>query len=167
METKLYIIIATIILGTLYFLFFTKDKKEEKITEHEYNNIPSDLTVIEDEVLQLINNRRTKLGLNVLETDKLARTLAEVHCIEMYKQNEISHFEYPSRLEILKINGAKEVGEIISYGYTSSIGILNGFIKSENHDKIMTNYKYTHVGIRAIQEKESYKHYVTIIFIEI
>lgn len=142
-------IIAIVIFVTLWY--FGKKKKLSQIKYIITASINSDKEI---EMLNLVNEYRG----NKIEIDGYATQLAKQHNFEMIGKNEISHFDFNKRSNLLMEKGALNVGEILAYGYNSNEGALTGFKKSKSHNKTLLG-NYSHVGISIVDG------YYTLIFI--
>jgi uncharacterized protein YkwD len=59
---------------------------------------------------------------------------------------------------------AKKVGENVAYGYGTAEGVVNGWLNSPAHKKIIETEEYTHFGI-STEKDSSNRNYFTQIFI--
>ena len=121
---------------------------------------------LENEILDLINNHRENLGLSTLTTLNIVSSVANTHTDYMIETGEISHDNFSTRLNTLKANAsAKSVGENVAYGYSSAQGVVNSWLNSEGHKKIIEDPNYTHFGISTERNTEG-RNYFTHIFID-
>jgi len=123
-------------------------------------------SAIETEILNLINEHRTSIGLNALKTLNLISGVADGHTNYMIEVNKVNHDNFPERSQTL-INeaNAKSVGENVAFGYNTAQGVVNAWLNSKEHKKIIENPDYTHFGISTNSNKEN-KNYFTQIFIK-
>ncbi|REE80662.1 uncharacterized protein YkwD [Lutibacter oceani] len=120
---------------------------------------------IETEILNLVNEHRQNLGLKSLTTLNIISGVADGHTGYMIEKGVVNHDNFNQRSETLINNaGAKSVGENVAFGFNSAQGVLNGWLNSEEHKKIIENENYTHFGISTDSNSEG-RNYFTQIFI--
>lgn len=152
-------------------LFSVSCSPEEDITTYEPVNTelaekPADLSGLEIEILDLINQHRSQLGLNTLEQLNVISNVADTHTTYMIENDQVSHDNFNQRVALLTSNAnAKTVGENVAYGFHSAQGVVTGWLNSEAHKAIIEKPEYTHFGI-AIEKNTSGRNYFTQIFIE-
>ena len=137
----------------------------------EYFEIPIDHSLINlnnwemtDSILSKINNHRADLGHKLLQKDTMyATTYALQHTQYMISKNKLSHTNFFIRKELLLKKGATNVAENLAYGYTSGESVVNAWINSENHKKIIEG-DYTHIGFGILNSNYNEKNYFTTIF---
>lgn len=137
----------------------------------EYFDIPIDPSFINlnnwemaDSILSKINNHRAELGNRLLQKDTMyATTYALYHTQYMISKNKLSHTNFFIRKELLLKKGATNVAENLAYGYTSGESVVNAWISSENHKKIIEG-DYTHIGFGILSSSHNGKKYFTTIF---
>ena len=138
-------------------IFFEKSQLEEK---------PYSYTEMELEIMNLVNDYRAASGLNLLQRMDVISNVASTHTNYMIAINEVNHDNFPSRQKNLTENAqAKAVGENVAYGFNSAQGVVNAWIKSDAHRKIIEDPDYTHFGISTDSNQEG-RNYFTQIFIE-
>ena len=92
--------------------------------------------------------------------------MADGHTNYMIGAGIISHDNFAERAQTLMSEaGAKTVGENVGYGYSTAAGVVNAWIASDGHRKIMENPDYTHFGISTDSNAEN-RNYFTNIFIK-
>lgn len=129
----------------------------EEVSFHEYSNL-------ELEILDLVNSYRTLRGFNELEKLDEISIQAGLHNIHMTTAREVCHHNFGKRYRILsKEIGAKSMGENVGYGYASAGALLNAWVKSESHRKILEG-RSSYFGVSTREGKER-KVYVTLIFV--
>lgn len=152
-------------------LFSVSCSPEEDVTaiepvNTELSNKPANLSSLELEILDLINQHRSTLGLNTLEQLNVISNVADTHTSYMIENDQVSHDNFNQRVALLTSNAnAKNVGENVAYGFHSAQGVVSGWLNSEAHRAIIENSEYTHFGI-AIEKNTSGRNYFTQIFIE-
>ncbi|WP_108424783.1 CAP domain-containing protein [Flagellimonas amoyensis] len=106
---------------------------------------------IELEILDLVNAYRSSKGLNTLEFDDIAYDYAEQHTEEMISAGHISHDNFNIRSSNLAQEArANYVSENVGKSYTSAAAIVQAWIKSDTHRKVMEgDFLYTAVSVKA------------------
>lgn len=123
-------------------------------------------TTLEKNVLDLVNNHRSSLGLNELEILNLISSVAEDHTKYMIETGQVSHDNFSERANILMTNAnAKSVGENVAFGYTCAEDVFNGWLNSPSHREAIEKSSFTHMGISTESNKNG-KNYYTNIFIK-
>lgn len=157
------------VLFLLTTILFSCAKKEDGVyfnANTEVINAKVSYTAMESEIISLVNARRTSLGLNALSTLNIVSGVADGHTEYMIEVGVISHDNFAQRAQTLMNEaGAKTVGENVAYGYSSAEGVVNGWLNSEGHRKIIENPDYTHFGISTDSNSEN-RNYFTNIFIK-
>ena len=181
------IILSVLLFGTLFY-FQRKSKKKASeptyVVNKNYVSVSSNLTKFEEELLFHINKHRLDLysGLTgtiitIDDTDEGARVECHNHIkylIQLQIDNQLDHDPendkdsanhngYPDRQLQMFRNGAKSVGEVVSYGYSSSKGTINGYLRSDSHRRVLEELGWTHVGIRALRNPKG-RYFTTLIF---
>lgn len=119
------------------------------------------------ETMKLINEYRVSIGLNALEKINHISYKSEEHDFYMIDKNVVSHDGFVERSEnIMKVLGAKTVGENIAYNYNSPKAAVAAWLKSPAHKQNMEG-NYTHFGIAIKQDAANGKNYYTNIFAKI
>jgi uncharacterized protein YkwD len=122
---------------------------------------------LELETMDLINNYRVSIGLNALEKVNYVSLKSEEHDNYMIANNVVNHDDFVSRSEnIMKVLGAKNVGENVAYNYNSAKGAFDAWLKSEGHKENIEG-NFTHFGISVRENPINGKKYYTNIFVKI
>jgi len=137
----------------------TTSGSNQNVMSYTYNST-------ETEAMTLINNYRASIGLNELKEINHISYKSEEHDNYMITNNVVNHDDFVSRSEnIMKVLGAKSVGENIAYNYNSPQAALDAWLKSPAH-KANIEGSYTHFGL-AIRISADGKKYYTNIFAKI
>jgi uncharacterized protein YkwD len=137
----------------------TATTTETLITSYSYNDA-------ELETMKLINDYRVSIGLNTLDKINHISYKCEEHNKDMIEDNAISHNDFVARSEnIMKLLGAKKVGENVAFNYKTPEAVLKGWLESEGHKENIEG-DYTHFGL-AITADASGRKYYTNIFVKI
>ena len=121
-------------------------------TNNNLNAANSGATAEEIELLKLINNERTKNGLQELKFDAELQRVARIKAQDLVDNNYFSHNSptYGSPFDMMKSFGItyKAAGENIA-GNSSLSGAVTAWMNSEGHRaNILSNaYNYTGVGV--------------------
>lgn len=122
---------------------------------------------IELETMKLINDYRVSVGLKPLEKINHISYKSEEHDYYMIDKKAASHDGFVSRSEnIMKVLGAKTVGENIAYNYNSPQAAVTAWLNSAGH-KANIEGDFTHFGIAIKQDSTTGKKYYTNIFAKI
>ena len=118
------------------------------------------------ELADLINEHRTALGLNPLQTINHISYKSEEHNEYMIANNVVNHDLFQERSQnIMEVLGAYKVNENVAYNYISSNAALKAWLKSPGH-KANIEGDFTHFGISIRINPENGKKYYTNIFIK-
>jgi len=119
--------------------------------------------VMADEILLLVNEHRTSLGLSELRRDQQhASAYAVEHTQYMIGMNSINHDNFSERSKALKERGAKMVGENVAYGYSSAENVVRAWLNSPSHKTVIEG-QYTHSGFGVLKNSEG-RYYYTQLF---
>lgn len=137
----------------------TSSASTQKVMTYSYNTT-------EIETMALINAYRVSIGLNELKEINHISYKSEEHDNYMITNNVVNHDDFVSRSEnIMKVLGAKSVGENIAYNYNSPQAAVDAWLKSPAH-KANIEGNFTHFGL-AIRVSADGKKYYTNIFAKI
>lgn len=122
---------------------------------------------LELETMKLINDYRVANGLKALEKINHISFKSEEHDYYMIDNKVVSHDGFTERASnIMKVLGAKTVGENIAYNYNSPQAAVTAWLNSPAHkENIVGNY--THFGISIREDATTGKKYYTNIFAKI
>ncbi|RVT74991.1 CAP domain-containing protein [Flavobacterium sufflavum] len=147
----------------------SSDSSEETTADNTSAVIVENYTYsnAELETMKLINDYRVSIGLNPLEKINHISYKSEEHDFYMIDNNVVSHDGFVSRSEnIMKVLGAKTVGENIAYNYNSPQAALTAWLNSPAHKQNIEG-NYTHFGISIRENPTTGKKYYTNIFAKI
>lgn len=127
------------------------------------DTITSALTEDEQEVLNLINQKRAENGLSELTIDDELQNVARVKAQDMVDNNYFSHNSptYGSPFDMIKSFGItyKAAGENIA-GNSSNTGAVNAWMNSEGHKENILSKNYNYTGIAVVNSPVYGKIYV-------
>ena len=137
----------------------TTPASTQKAMDYTYNQS-------EIETMALINAYRSSIGLNELKEINHISYKSEQHDNYMIINNVVNHDDFVSRSEnIIKVLGAKRVGENIAYNYNTPKAVIEAWLKSPAHRENIEG-NFTHFGL-SIRVNPDGKKYYTNIFAKI
>jgi uncharacterized protein YkwD len=162
-------LLKTGLLAMVLMCLVTSCQKDEGI-ETEVANYSIDLNlaqetdwVMADEILVLINDYRASIGLPSIVVDQqYASAYAVDHTQYMIDSGTISHDNFGTRSEALKQRGAKVVGENVAYGYGTAQSVVDAWLNSAGHKKIIEG-DFTHSGF-GVMKSPTGKYFYTQLF---
>lgn len=123
----------------------------------------TNLTADEQEVLDLINEQRTKQGLKALQIDAETQRVAKIKAQDMVDNNYFSHNSpiYGSPFDMLKSFKVsyQTAGENIA-GNSNNRAAVNAWMNSSGHKANILNGKFNYTGIGVVTSKKYGKIYV-------
>ncbi|WP_349728333.1 CAP domain-containing protein [Peribacillus frigoritolerans] len=123
---------------------------------------------VEQQVLSLVNEERSKRGLPSLKMDTAISQVAILKSEDMRDSNYFNHTSpsYGSPFEMMKSFGIsyKYAGENIAAGQPSADAVMKSWMNSPGHKANILNKNYTHIGIGHVTGGK-YTHYWTQQFI--
>jgi len=138
----------------------TVEAKSQAVVNYTYST--SEL-----ETMKLINDYRVSVGLSTLEKINHISFKSEEHDNYMITNNVVNHDDFVARSEnIIKVLGAKTVGENIAYNYNSPQSAFNAWLNSPGHKQNIEG-NFTHFGIAIRENPATGKKYYTNIFAKI
>lgn len=168
-DVILPIILMVALIGTFIYLHLKKRKNSnvslviDPKDMIDYTPKQSTLSLFEMLLLDKINSHRRKIGAPELSPERECKAQAYIHTKYMIAQGEPSHDKaFERRYELFR-RGFTLFGENVGYGYSTAKSFFNAYMKSDGHRAIIEEGKFTHLGIRAIQNKDG-KYYNTLIF---
>ena len=122
-------------------------------------------SVMEYEIISLVNEHRKELGLDPLNIINVVSKEAETHTDYMIGTGIPSHDNFPVRHKNLveKVK-AKSVAENVAYGFSTAEGVVRAWLKSPGHKANIENADFTDLGISTKQNEEG-RNYFTNIFV--
>jgi len=132
-------------------------------TGSNQNQTTSSLTEDEQEVFNLINEKRKANGLSPLVMDDELQNVARVKAQDMVDKNYFAHNSptYGTPFEMIKSFGItyKAAGENIA-GNSSNTGAVNAWMNSEGHRANILSNNYNYTGIAVVKSPVYGKVYV-------
>lgn len=141
--------------------------EDSSITAKSQLNVKFDYSAAEVNAMKLINDYRVSVGLTALQQINYVSLKSEEHDQYMITNNVVSHDGFVSRSEdIVKVVGAKNVGENIAYNYNTPEAALKAWLNSASHKQNIEG-NFTHFGIAIRENATTGKKYYTNIFVRI
>lgn len=120
---------------------------QEDINDTKNNNS----SAFEQQVLDLVNQERSKTGLSSLSRNEELSNMAMVKAQDMYNNNYFDHNSptHGSPFDMMKEFGItyNSAGENIAKGQTTPTQVMNDWMNSPGHKANILNNSYTHIGI--------------------
>ena len=155
---------ALALIAMLSFSCSTDSLEEEAIELIASSYVPQ-AKIIEVEILELINDHRISLGLNLLKDMSTIKAQAFSHTDYMVDKNAVSHDNFYQRKQNLESRiGAVKVGENVAYAYSSAESVVNAWLRSDGHRNVIEG-DYTDFDISAEKDING-KWYFTNIFVK-
>jgi len=126
--------------------------KEETTATDEVN---SEISAFEKEVVELTNAERSKQGLKALEMDTELSKVAGVKSQDMKDKNYFDHTSptYGSPFDMMKSFGIdySAAGENIAMGQTTPQQVVTSWMNSEGHRANILSSNFTHIGVGHVE----------------
>ncbi|GAA3413248.1 hypothetical protein GCM10020370_68730 [Paenibacillus hodogayensis] len=111
----------------------------------------ADSSQFAQQVLELVNQERTKAGLQPLSMDSKLTKVAMAKAQDMYNNNYFDHQSptYGSPFDMMNKFGVtyNSAGENIAKGQTSPTEVMNQWMNSPGHRANILNTSFTQIGI--------------------
>ncbi|MDQ0089020.1 putative YkwD family protein [Paenibacillus anaericanus] len=108
-------------------------------------------SIFAQQVLNLVNQERSKAGLGSLSMDEELSKMAMVKAEDMYNNNYFDHNSptYGSPFDMMKEFGISfnAAGENIAKGQSTPTQVMKDWMNSPGHKANILNKSYTHIGI--------------------
>jgi len=155
---------------TIVLMFFVTSCSKDDSLANDETNYTIDLNLAQetdwllaDDILVLINEHRTSLGLSTIKSDQqYASAYAVDHTKYMIENNIVNHDNFGTRSAALKDNGARRVGENVAYGYETAEDVVYAWLHSPAHKDIIEG-DYTHSGFGVMQNDDG-RYFFTQLF---
>ena len=160
-----------ILIGTLVLLVTSCGKgfdSNKSLSTRETQTVDP-MFVLKEDLLDLINNHRSKLRLRPLIESHFIEDTAQLHSINMGKlRRPFGHYGFSTRCRRIKeLHGqGNACGEIIAMGQKSAREVFKAWMLSPVHRKEIENPFYTHTGI-GLYKNSTDTLYVTEMFLQI
>jgi len=134
-------------------------------------NIPaqSEFRFLEQDIINLVNQERTKQGIPKLTEDWQLSRVARIKSQDMIDNNYFSHTSpiYGSPFQMLNSFGIRytAAGENIAYGQKTAQQVMNTWMASSGHRANILNRNYNKIGVGVARDPNNGQLYFTQIFI--
>lgn len=155
---KMRLLYAVPVLFVLFFGSCSSDSiTDTPVIESE------NITTIEQELLQIVNEHRLSLNANALEFSEVAYKYANIHTDYMIAKGSISHDNFSSRASSINSEiPVQMVAENVAKDYDTAIEAFEGWYQSSSHKKTMEG-DFTHTAI-SIKVDDFGDYYFTQLF---
>lgn len=162
-------VLNTFLIIILTLISYGNGNRDDSVYYNEnYEKVNASVSYskMELELLILVNNYRSSIGLPFLTMLTIASESADVHTDYMIEAGQISHDNFSKRSQFL-VNKANAIAvyENVANGYDSAQTVLTAWLCSKHHRKNIENPTIQYMGI-SIERNVSGKYYYTQIFIE-
>lgn len=111
----------------------------------------ADTSAFVDEVVELVNQERSKAGLKPLAIDSKLQTMAQDKASDMVKNNYFDHTSptYGTPYQMMKTYGIsyRYAGENIAKGQTSPAQVMKSWMNSSGHKANILSPNFTYIGV--------------------
>ncbi len=146
----------------LFLIITSCSQDENDILIDEQNSDPT-ISLISQEILQLVNQHRQSVEKSTLDRNAVADNIAKEHTDYMISKSEISHDNFNARFQQLQQKvAAKGAGENVAAGYPTAKSVMDGWLNSAGH-KANIEGNFTHIGIAAVKDAQG-RYYFTQLF---
>lgn len=126
----------------------TPDTETPELPEQ---TLPSTVTLLEREAMELVNEKRSAYGLDALTLSGELSVKARIKSQEMKDLGYFSHTSptYGSPFDMMKALGIRyySAGENIAMGYRTAEAVVNAWMNSTSHRENILSTRYTSMGI--------------------
>jgi uncharacterized protein YkwD len=137
-----------------------------KSQDQKYTQYPYNFSQQENAVMNVTNVYRNQIGLDTLKTIEHIGYICKEHNIYMIEQGTMTHDHFEQRSDnLIKTLHAEHVGEVLAYNYSNPQSVLNAWLSSPGHKKIIEG-DFTNFGL-AIHTNSNNRKYYTFIFVKI
>jgi uncharacterized YkwD family protein len=136
----------------------TVQQPTQKAVEQKQTTAPasSQVSAFEQQVLDLTNQERAKIGVPALNLDVELSKVAREKSRDMQAKGYFDHNSptYGSPFDMMKKFGVsyRTAGENIAMGQQSPQEVVTAWMNSEGHRKNILNANYTHIGIGHVAQ---------------
>ncbi len=144
---KRILVLYTAIFLSSFTLCFSQTKERESFREMEI------------QVLKLINEHRTSIGLSELKNNEDIHSEATTHSTNMAEEKvSFSHDGFDGRVErLMKKVGGSSIAENVALGQTTAQEVVDSWLSSEGHKQnIESDYNLTGIGIARGNDGDLY-----------
>lgn len=118
------------------------------------------------ELLDIFNNYRDSLGLQLVKPEKELTSYAISHCYFMESEGKASHSNILWRKGLFLKQGYKNYDEVVAEGYTKPEFLFKAYLRSEGHANILKKPIWDWVGIGFVKDEVLDKEYNVIFLLQ-
>lgn len=113
------------------------------------------------QIVDLVNEERTKAGLTPLTLDIQLGTAAQIRAEEQFTLFSHSRPNGSAYRTVLDENGISYMGcgENVAYGFRTPQAVMEGWMNSEGHKANILHEKFTHIGIGYYVGSNGYSYW--------
>lgn len=128
--------------------------------------VARNVTVVEQQLLELVNQHRNSLGQPPLSFSQVAYSYASDHTDYMIATGSINHDNFNARASGIAAEvNARAVSENVAKDYESAEKALQGWLQSEAHRKTMEG-DFSHTAISVKENAEGTLFYTQLFYLE-
>ena len=137
----------------------TESLDTESTLAHSYQNI----TALEAQVLDAVNQYRDSLGYTTLDFSDVAYQYANEHTDYMITSGSLNHDNFTARASNMSSQvNAEAIAENVAKDYTTASTALKGWLKSSEHKKTIEG-DFTHTAV-SVKVADNGSYYFTQLF---
>lgn len=157
MKMRTHLIALTVFVGI--FGSCTKESAEPLNIVESQN-----VTEVEQELLNTVNEHRMSLGKNTLEFNSAAYREANSHTDYMIAKGAINHDNFTARASgISAETDAEFVAENVAKDYATASGAFEGWLNSTNHKRTMED-DFTHTAVSVKKDADGTLYFTQIFY---
>lgn len=129
-----------------------------------YNLSSADIKSLQNDILKLVNQHRTELGLRTLQMNDVATGEATKHSTDMAKgRMDFGHGGFDERKNNLykKVSGVTAIAENVAYGKINAQQVMDMWLNSPEHKKNIEG-NFSMIGIGIAQSQNGYIYFTQI-----
>jgi uncharacterized protein YkwD len=133
-----------------------------------YNISSAEIKLMQDDILKLVNQYRSNLGLRSLQMNDVATSEATKHSADMAKgRMDFGHDGFDERKTNLykKVGGITAIAENVAYGKINAQQVMDMWLSSPGHKKNIEG-NYSMMGIGIVQSKSGYLYFTQIFLLK-
>lgn len=137
------------------------------LLSHKYIDTKMENKTFVQEVIRLVNNERTKVGLNPLQEDLALDQLATVKMNDIFARNYFDHaspyYGMPWEMANYFDYEFRGLGENLARNLSTPASVMQGWMTSPKHKENILKRNYTHIGV-AVKRNSSGNYYWVQLF---
>ncbi len=122
------------------------------------------VTEVEQELLNTVNDHRISLGKNGLQFNSIAYRNANIHTDYMIAKGAINHDNFTARASNISAEvGAVFVAENVAKDYSTATEAFQGWLESAKHKRTMED-DFTHTAVSVKKDADGNLYYAQIFY---